>query len=375
MTPPLWSDTFDDPHYHYSDHYRDRCRRKNREKHGIQRGDPNKRGGTGGKPAVCASHIRPGGDSSSLDAQQLTVEVPFAWHPAQEWRFRGCREERERWLRLLPRMGLNQKAVRKFAECGQGAWLQHSESRGVTRVVSKTCRSRACPICRATLATQLQHRLDFALPAGTGKNLRLITLTMKHTSRPLREQLDFLRASFRRLRQRVFWRSHVRYGYGIIEIAYNNKAKQWHPHLHVIAHGKWMEQKRLAHAWAEVTHGSRIVDIRAIRNRQKAVSYVLKYMNKGPEERVLASDERMLEWWEGVRGGRLFLKFGHEIAPLPTRLDDGFPNDWEWVEPLTALLRRVEAGSPSAQETLENLNRFAVDIENPYDYLFDERPP
>lgn len=375
MTPPLWHDIDDDGRYHYSDHYRDQPPRKSRLKRAPHARSVADTGGTGGRQGRIGLNNAGARDLTSLDAQQLTVEVPFAWHPSQEWRFRGCRGERENWLRLLPKMGLNQKAVNKYAECGQGAWIQWSESRGCGRIVAKTCRSRACPICRKTQAKQLQQRLDWALPAGTGKNLRLVTLTLKHSSRPLREQLDFLRASFRRLRQRKFWRRHTRYGYGIIEIGYNEKTKKWHPHLHVIAHGKWMEQRTLANEWAAVTHGSRIVDLRAIRNRERAVSYVLKYMSKGPEGRVLASEARMLEWWEAVRGGRLFLKFGHEIAALPSRIDDGYPNDWQWVEPLNILLKRIEAGNEKARAQLESLGHMATDIEHPYDYLFDDNPP
>ncbi len=311
----------------------------------------------------------------SLDPPQITVEVPFAWTPVQEWRFRGCREERTRWLSILPALKLTYNQVKRYARCGDGAWIQHSASRGTRRIVSQTCHSRACPVCRATAARQLQQRLDWALPANTGKNLRLVTLTMKHTRRPLREQLDHLRESFRRLRQRRFWKRTQAFGFAVIEVGYNEESKTWHPHLHVITHGRWIHQQQLSNEWAAVTHGSRIVDVRAIRNRARALSYVLKYMAKGPELKILSNTRLMLEWFDGVRRGRLFLRFGRELKTLPTRVDDGYPNDWTWEEPLNSLLERVARGDPHAQHRLENLHTWEDEAEQPYDYLFDEAPP
>lgn len=325
------------------------------------------------KPLPLPAHARR--DDPYVHTPQLTVEVPFAWAEAQEWRFRATKAERVQWLALLGKMELSGAAVRRFARCGDGAWVQFSAARGTHRVISRTCHSRACPECRKAAAKALHARLNWALPAATGKNLRLVTLTLKHTTRPLRDQLDFLRESFRRLRQRKFWRRTQRYGFAVIEISRNHDTHTWHPHLHVITHGRWMEQGVLKSEWRAVTHGSYIVDVRPLRSREKALSYILKYLTKGPGDAILNRPQLMLEWWAAVRGGRLFLKFGDTLKALPAKVDDGFPNDWVWDEPLTELLRRAARGTPGAQTKLDTLYEWACEDDNPYDHYFDGGPP
>lgn len=136
-----------------------------------------------------------------------------------------------------------------------------------------------------------------------------------------------------------------------------------------------MDQKALAAEWRAVTHGSHVVDLRAIRSRERALSYVLKYLSKGPGSEILERPQLALEWFDAVRGGRLFLRFGRELKVLPARVEDGFPNDWTWDQPLTILLEHVARGEQAAQLKLEHLWEWADEIENPYDYLLDEHPP
>ena len=51
------------------------------------------------------------------------------------------------------------------------------------------------------------------------------------------------------------------------EYTYNEKTKQWHPHIHIFALlNEWIDQEELAETWHDITLDSYIVDIRRVKN-------------------------------------------------------------------------------------------------------------
>ena len=311
---------------------------------------------------------------TSLDPHEITVENSSEWSPDQWHRFRRSHAERSRWLEILDTLPLKDTTRDRIRQCGSSAWIQRSESRGIRRIISNTCHSRACPECRRAQAHDLQQRLYAALPPVQNHELKLITLTLKHSRRPLRETLIHLRDCFRRLRQRKFWTERVRYGYGMIEITRNEETASWHPHMHIIAFCKYIPHRELSNHWRAITRGSYIVHITAIRNSKHASGYVAKYCGKGPDAAVIADADLMREWFEGVSGSRLLIRFGKEAPPFPDRVHDGYPDDWQYEYRLSAILADAQKGVPGAMRIMQNVGDWANANPSPYMPIDDDAP-
>jgi hypothetical protein len=212
----------------------------------------------------------------------------------------------------------------------------------------------------------LAERLSWSLGKVRRNEWRFVTLTLKHTSAPLQHQLDFLRKSFRRLRARAFWKRRVQYGYAVIEITYNAERSEWHPHLHILTRSDFIPWKQLSTQWSEVTHGSHIVDVRLIRANRDVVDYVTTYIAKPPPIPAQESDALLIEYYQALHSSRLLIAFGSHRPPLPARVDDEFPNDWQWTEPLYYVLRRANAGDEQALEVLSRVGRIDPYATSPY---------
>lgn len=309
---------------------------------------------------------------TSLDPQEVTVEHGHEDAPDQQYRFRYCREERHRWKTLLPTCEPNPRVVNRYYHCGSEAWVQFSPSRQTRRIVSTTCKLRICPACRQALQRAVSDRIWWALGRIQRHEWKFITLTLKHTNAPLAQQISFLKAAFRRLRQRSIWKRNVQHGWAMLELNWNAETQQWHPHLHCIVRCNFIRQDLLSKAWAAVTHGSKIVDIRVIRNSQEAAKYVAKYIGKPPSPGILSDEQRACEYYLATKGARLLIGFGGERPSLPTKVEDDYPNDWIYESPLRAFLQRLADGD---SEALRQSATIGSEPDESYYHLDPEKPP
>jgi plasmid rolling circle replication initiator protein Rep len=165
----------------------------------------------------------------------------------------------------------------------------------------------------------------------------LITLTVKN-GEDLQERFDHLTRSFKTLLAR--YRDYKKKGRGFnqfckidgafytTEYTYNDKTKQWHPHIHIFALlNEWIDQEELAETWHDITLDSYIVDIRRVKKTKehgysKAVAEVCKYALK-------FSDLSLENTWEAfltLKGKRLTGSFGsmHGVK-IPEKLIDDMP--------------------------------------------------
>ena len=94
-----------------------------------------------------------------------------------------------------------------------------------------------CPVCSRIAARRVKMRLQQALELRTLKKWRLITLTVPTSGEPLKTSVQWLLASFKKLRKTANWRRYITGGYAVLEVTYNAKSDHWHPHLHVVAGG------------------------------------------------------------------------------------------------------------------------------------------
>lgn len=235
------------------------------------------------------------------------------------------------WAAML-KSGLSTMRLERFAECGSGLWVLHRRCDGALRMSCNCCRDRWCQPC----ATSRGRRLADALlkqieDVGT---VRFITLTLRHRPGPLKDSLDRLYACFARLRRRELWGECVTGCAAVCELKIGRDGL-WHPHLHILAAGTYIDQRALSREWLAVTGDSSIVDIRAVTNARSLAFYVTKYASKGCDQSVWKDPERLLEAIVTMRGRRLCMTCGSwrgvkllppdEDAELDERDDEGRP--------------------------------------------------
>lgn len=195
-----------------------------------------------------------------------------------------------------------------------------------------------CPMCAGVRAARSMKRYLDRIQELMRQNPRLkpvlITFTVKN-GEDLDERFNHLIRSFRKLLDR--YRDYRKKGRGFnqfckidgafytTEYTYNDKTKQWHPHIHIFALlNEWIDQEELAETWHEITLDSYVVDIRRVKKTKehgyaKAVAEVCKYALK-------FSDLSLENTWEAfltLKGKRLTGSFGSMYGvKIPEKLDD-----------------------------------------------------
>ena len=199
-------------------------------------------------------------------------------------------------------------------------------------------------MCAGIRAARSMNRYIPAIDVLMRQNPRLkpvlLTLTVKN-GEDLQERFEHLTRSFRTLLQR--YRDFKKKGRGFnqfckidggfytTEYTYNEKTKQWHPHIHIFALiNDWIDQEELAETWHDITEDSYIVDVRRVRKTKehgysKAVAEVCKYALK-------FSDLSLENTWEAflvLKGKRLTGSFGsmHGIKIPDTATPDEMPKE------------------------------------------------
>lgn len=198
-----------------------------------------------------------------------------------------------------------------------------------------------CPMCAGIRAARSMKRYLDRIHELMRDNPRLkpvlITLTVKN-GEDLEERYNHLTSSFRTLLSR--YRDYKKKGRGFnqfckidgafytTEYTYNDKTKQWHPHIHIFALlNEWIDQEELAETWHDITLDSYIVDIRRVKKTKehgysKAVAEVCKYALKFGDLSV----ENTWDAFLTLKGKRLTGSFGsmHGVK-IPDKATDEMP--------------------------------------------------
>ena len=199
------------------------------------------------------------------------------------------------------------------------------------------------------MAANLRNRLA-EQPDG---RYRFITLTLKHNTKPLAEQIQRLYACFKKLRKTRCWQETQRGGH-------------WHPHLHIIAEGDFLHKRDLTEAWLKVTGDSCIIDIRALNNAKDAAHYVAKYVTKGTNSEVWLDTDAAQEWILAMKGVRACATYGTWRGYRLLAVTDQ-AKDWTPVVSLIQLYDDIERGEPYAMAILKQLNEKRVAAERHVD--------
>lgn len=198
-----------------------------------------------------------------------------------------------------------------------------------------------CPMCAGIRAARSMKRYLDRIHELMRQNPRLkpvlITLTVKN-GEDLEERYNHLTNSFRKLLSR--YRDYKKKGWGFnqfckidgafytTEYTYNEKTKQWHPHIHIFALlNEWIDQEELSETWHDITLDSYIIDIRRVKKTKehgysKAVAEVCKYALKFGDLSV----ENTWDAFLTLKGKRLTGSFGsmHGVK-IPDKATDDMP--------------------------------------------------
>jgi hypothetical protein len=277
------------------------------------------------------------GPSSSLDPLEIPVGVRTCCpsnpldpdHTTARYlaRHAGWADRRRRTADALRAAGAIGSRLEAFTDCGRRAWLMRSrEDPSCYRWVADYCHDRFCVPCAGARSRIIADNLRDLLG---DRPVRMITLTLRNAPPPLRPQLDRLYLDYRRLRHRKLWKTRVTGAIAFCEITWNVHSRTWHPHLHVLTLGRYIEQHALSREWLAVTGDSTIVDIRLVRNPEKAVTYVAKYATKTHTPAVEHEHHVYADLIRSLNGRRMLLASGE--CTSWRLLDDHADAGWDCV--------------------------------------------
>ena len=207
-------------------------------------------------------------------------------------------------ITLKPRKG---DLYDRYRSCRTQAYFFRHRETGEVRVVGQSCKIRWCYICGRSKAQVLSRRLTAWTQAA--RHPKLLTLTLRHSPAPLIDQLTALYTFFRRLRLHPLTKKALLAGHWFVQLTYNSETHCWHPHIHAICVGKFLDNKVLSHVWHGITHTSYIVDCRSIKDPTKVAIYVARYAARPCSLKTLPI-ERRLEVIAAFHGRRLHNAWG-----------------------------------------------------------------
>jgi len=227
------------------------------------------------------------------------------------------------------------------------------------RTVQDTCKSRWCKPCYRSRAHLIRHRLSQHLDA---RPVRFLTLTLRNAEVSLKFQTDRLYKAFRGLRLTPLWKSRVLGGCAFLEVKIGKKSGLWHPHLHVLVQGRYIDMPRLRAEWLRLTGDSDNVDIRLIRQREEVLNYVTKYTTKTCDISNRSDDpaangtpvmehDVLVEAMRALRGRRAIITFGEWRTYKLLKPEDS--GEWTVYAHEHELRARALQDDPDAQSVLD----------------------
>jgi len=268
-------------------------------------------------------------DSSRLDPQETTGPPPSGWS-YRDFLTSGIPKQINQADAVYGALD-NRSDTHRLAAlraCRSLAWFVRHRVSGEIRIASSRCNLRWCPLC---IKTKRFVMLQSLIPwVKNARKPKFLTLTLKHSPAPLADQVNALYGFFRTLRRRPFFKKRLIGGVWFFQITKSKTDGFWHPHLHIIAEGRYIDKRVLSSVWDEITHGSRIIDIKAVKNAKKASEYVARYAT-APCDLSSLSLESALEVVESLHGRRICGTFGTALGLqlVPKRCPDS--DDWEFM--------------------------------------------
>jgi len=289
------------------------------------------------------SSLLPLDDSSESAEYNLHCHTPL-------WAFRhsGWHAHRVRVWQSLCRTAASSTRRCAFRDCGRHCYVLRSLKDPSKHVLAfSACHDRLCVPCANGRSKSIANAVAVRLHNAT---CRFLTLTLRSAGEPLAPLLDRLYDAFSRLKRTRFWRKRVGGGVAFLEVTRNPNTGFWHPHLHVLTHGTYIDQPQLQALWHRLTKTSHIVDIRLVRCPDHAIRYVCKYASKPCDPKLSHNPSTLDELTVALQGRRMVISFG-DWADLKLTAK---PTKGEWVNTgsIDAWAERAATGDDSAWQVL-----------------------
>lgn len=269
-----------------------------------------------------------GADGPSLDSEE-TSEHPQTAGSYRSFLISGMLKQiiAARNITAHVGTGAQESRLKAFDNCRTNAWFVRHRTTGKVRVASARCHQRWCPLCIKTKRFVITQNVSkWMEPVVQPK---FLTLTLKHSSADLSSQIDALYSFWKEMRRRPWFKKRVFGGVWFFQVKMSASDGLWHPHLHILFQGRFLNHDELSKLWKSITHGSSIVDVRAVKNRKKAVEYVARYA-AAPAELSDLPHHKAIELVTSLHNRRICGAFGLAkgikfVSSLP---DDAI----EWVK-------------------------------------------
>jgi len=250
---------------------------------------------------------RPYKPREKVDLQTADEREPITEVESDFWHS-GWAVRRDRVIAAMRAGGASPAAAYRFEHCGSRAWVWQKKDGSDVRVHADFCRNRHCVRCSAAVGRRVRATIE---ETTKGEATRLLTLTVPHNkAEPLRPLVSRLLVGFQALRRTEQWKKAVTGGCYVLEVKWNEDGGGWHPHLHVLLQGDYIDHNGLKGHWQRLT-GCTGVRIELVRSREGIARYVARYVTKQIDASVYRDQERLIEALQTLQGTRMMGTFGN----------------------------------------------------------------
>lgn len=290
--------------------------------------------------AIISSRLEAPESKRAARVQRLGRSIRNDFRLGVLFRHSGWQPDRLRVAASLARTDQPDHRTEAFADCGQAAYVLRSlDDPSHYRIAGSCCRDRFCLPCATERSYVIANNVTELVQQ---KEIRFLTLTIKTDNEPLTESLDKLYRSFQALRRRAIWTNNVFGGVAFLELKRSTKTARWHPHLHCLIEGRWIEQRKLSSMWYTITGDSYVVDIRRPANNDTVARYVTKYASKPFNNSFVRQPELLDEAIVAMKGRKLCITFGRWRGELLTATPQ--EGTWEQVASLEYVITKAAWG-------------------------------
>lgn len=271
------------------------------------------------------------------------------------------------------------KQARRVTECCSHGriFIRGNHQGGSVGLWISRCGHRCCPFCSSRRSRRVEGQIRSLL--ANYERPRHVVLTQRHSDMPLSDQIAALRDAWKRLRLSAWGKRHFFGGIYVVEVKLAADGR-WHPHLHIVYDGLFIDQRALADKWGQVADGSRIVWISAARSGHGR--YLAKYVGK-PAELDHLDVGKLAEYIQATHGLRMVQPWGTAHGPTPSDGDPlPPPPPADSSIPLEVVARKAAAGHVGETVFLRALAarwpilrayaRAYVDLDDPPDDIYSE---
>lgn len=296
--------------------------------------------------------VVPGQRDFDRRAEREAYRLPPPEDVEVSFRHGGWRGDRQRVRSALVACAASSGRLERFDACGTDCVIEFSPTLQRHRIRGTYCGDRFCVPCANARTARVR---PIILQRCKGKRVRFVTLTRLSDQNSLTAAVDHCYRSFAKLRETKLWRGCVTGGAAVLEITRGKSGLAWHVHLHVLVVGSYIDQAKLSDAWRRASGGSFIVDVREVKDHERGIGYVTKYVSKGFDRSVVLDPEALLEAVVALRGRRVFSTFG-EWHGDDVDVERVEATDWRSVGRLRDVARDSLAGQPWAIGVCRSLN-------------------